>query len=99
MDARAVRDVVAALLEHGAAEVEALPTWGDNSVSNCRSYSRAKRRGTSAGAFHIHPMALSLLIWMGVPRGHVGPLGPLELAALVPARRSDAAHRHAVGVV
>ena len=29
----------------------ALLTWGDNSVSSCRSYSRAEGPGTSAGAF------------------------------------------------
>ena len=40
-------------IRHGA-------TWGDNSVSSCRSYIRAKGPGTSAGAFPIHPMALSL---------------------------------------
>jgi hypothetical protein len=56
---------------------------GDNSVSSCRSYSQAKRsshwcRSVSDGTFPI---------WRGrvidgVPRGHVGPPGPLELPAL-----------------
>ena len=32
-------------------------TWGDNSVSSCRSYGQAKGPGASAGAF---PVALSL---------------------------------------
>jgi hypothetical protein len=27
------------------------PTWGDTSVSSCRSYNRATGPGTSAGAF------------------------------------------------
>jgi hypothetical protein len=59
--------------------------WGDNSVSNCRSCSRAKGPGTRAGAF---PMARSLS--EEGPRGPRRgvkriPPGPLELAA--PARR------------
>jgi hypothetical protein len=58
-----------------------IDTWGDNSVSSCRSYRRAKGPGASAEAFTIHPMALSVL--GGVPRGPVGPPRPLELAALI----------------
>jgi hypothetical protein len=59
-------------------------TWDDNSVSSCRSYSRAKGPGTSAGVF---PMALSLSrgvpgVLGGVRRGPVGPPGPRGLAAL-----------------
>jgi hypothetical protein len=37
-----------------------LLAWGDNSVSTYRSYSRAKGAATSAEAFPIHPMPLSL---------------------------------------
>ena len=39
---------------------------GDNSASSCRSYSRAKGPGTSAGAL---PMAVSLLVSGGGPQG------------------------------
>jgi hypothetical protein len=59
-------------------------TWGDNSVSSCRSYRRAKGPGTSAGAF---PTALSLSGEgpRGPRRGAKGscgtPRGPLELSA------------------
>ena len=45
---------LAYLLEADAA---LLDTWGDTSVSSCRSYSRAKGPGASADAF---PMTLSL---------------------------------------
>ena len=53
-------------------EVEA---WGDNPVSSCRSYSRAKDPGTRAGAF---PVAFPYLervqgVLNGMPRGPAGP--------------------------
>ena len=54
--------------------------WGDNAVSSCRSHSRATGPGTSAGAFSMARCIQGVLD--GVPRGPVGPPGPLELAAL-----------------
>jgi hypothetical protein len=47
-----------ALLSFAAAL--AFVAWGDSSVSSYSSCSVAKGPGTSAGAFPIHPMALSL---------------------------------------
>jgi hypothetical protein len=55
-----------------------LLAWGDNPVSSCRSYSRAKGPGASAGAF---PKSLSYLervqgVLEEVPRGPGGPPWP-----------------------
>jgi hypothetical protein len=74
-------------------KVRTIGTWGDNSVSSCRSYSRAKGPGTSAGTF---PIALILYgydprgpgFWrryQGVLWGRRDPRDPLAygLAALV----------------
>jgi hypothetical protein len=58
-------------------------------VSSCMSYSGAKGPGASAGAFTVsrilwHIPYLERVQWVleEVPRGPVGPPGPLELAAL-----------------
>jgi hypothetical protein len=76
-------------LYDGAKDVVVTLARGENSVSSCRPYSRAKGPGTSAGSF---PMALSLSaeagvqgVLGGVSRGPVGPRGPLESVALVAA--------------
>ena len=65
--------------------------WGDNSVSSCRSYSRAKGPSAGAGAF---PTCMALSLYGEDPRvprrgakGLVEPLGPLELAAMARRRR------------
>jgi hypothetical protein len=69
------------------ARARVLGTWGDNSVSSCRSYSRSTGPGTSAGVF---PMARSLTgegrvlegsyvtlgtPWVSSPAGHSAGCG------------------------
>jgi hypothetical protein len=93
----------------GAAPPRQGGTWGDDSVSSCRSYSPAKLGPRGASAVGAFPMARSLSgdaqgVLDGARRGPVGPPGPLELAALVLAAglggEKVAAHRRVgVGVV
>jgi hypothetical protein len=47
---RREQGLVARLPDRAAPAVRSLLAWGDNSVSSCRSYSRATGPGTSAGA-------------------------------------------------
>ena len=66
-------------------------TWGDNSVSSCRSYRAAKINVLALGRarflwrFHYPERIQGILD--GVPRDHVRPPGPLGLAALARDRR------------
>jgi hypothetical protein len=68
------------------------PASSDNSVSSCRSYSRAKGPRTSAGAFPKwrcpYLERVRGVLHDDVPRGHVGSQGPLELSAPRPTSRS-----------
>ena len=68
-----------------APSMSTLITWGDNAVSSCRLTVQPKVLELVRARFLWRCLYLERVqgVLDGVPRGPVGPPGPLELAALI----------------